>query len=259
MGFLNSLYPKPNPIGQINVMQLSVDKFFPLLASSWAVPLAQLETYYDELQASKDFLAALNSAIVDVSEFAGVQFQHVNDFRVYRCLLYLFTRTVEPEVFIETGVLNGMGSVFILLAMHHNRKGTLYSIDMPPEDPKIIAQGTTRLPQGKSPGWLIPSDLRDRHNLLLGSAQVLLPQVLSQHSPPDAFLHDSDHCYSHMMFELSLAWHYLRPHGWLLCDNIEQNTAFTDFVKGVGCKESIISSFDGPERVWKHGLVQKPV
>src|SRR6266496_5089553 len=110
MGFLNSLYPKPNPIGQINVMQLSVDKFFPLLASNWAVPMSQLETYYNELQASQEFLAALNKAISDVPEFAGVQFGHVSELRVYRCLLYLFTRTIQPNIFVETGVLNGLGS-----------------------------------------------------------------------------------------------------------------------------------------------------
>jgi hypothetical protein len=60
-----------------------------------------------------------------------------------------------------------------------------------------------------------------------------------------------------MMFELALAWLYLRPKGWLICDNVEQNSAFFDFVRGVHSEELVVASFDTPERVWKHGLVQK--
>lgn len=141
--------------------------------------------------------------------------------------------------------------------MNENRKGTLISIDMPPFDDRIIAQGTNPLPKGKSPGWVIPAALRQRHRLLLGPAQILVPKVLAEQGPIDVFLHDSDHCYQHMMFELSLAWHYLRPGGWLVCDNVEQNMAFADLTRGVNCPGIVVASFDSPKRIWRHGLVQK--
>jgi hypothetical protein len=115
------------------------------------------------------------------------------------------------------------------------------------------------LPKGRSIGWVIPRDLCERHELPVGPSQVLLPQVLTQHAPLDVFLHDSDHCYPHMIFELSLAWLYLRSGGWLLCDNMGQNAAFFDFTRGINGSGLVIPSFDSPSRVWKHGLIQKPL
>jgi predicted O-methyltransferase YrrM len=223
----------------------------------WKIESALLESYYGELQVSGDFLSSLNAAISPVREFAGVQFRHVDELRVYRSLLYLFTRAFRPEVFVETGVLNGFSSAFILLAMHRNGTGTLYSIDLPPLEERILDQGTNPLPVGRQPGWAIPSYLRSRHCLHLGDAKVLLPRILDGLRRLDAFLHDSDHSYGHMMFELSLAWRYLRAGGWLLCDNVEQNDAFLDFTRGVGGHGFELASFDVPARRWKHGLIQK--
>jgi predicted O-methyltransferase YrrM len=223
----------------------------------WEIPLNRLHTFYDELQESQPFLGDLNQTIQDVPEFAGVRFSHISELRLYRVLLYLLTRAFRPEVFVETGVLNGFSSAFILLAMEHNALGTLYSIDLPPADERIRAQGTGPLPLSKEPGWAIPHGLRTRHRLSLGDARILLPQILQRQAPLDVFLHDSDHSYPHMMFEMSLAWPYLRPTGWLICDNVEQNDAFFDFVRGVGASSFVAASFDSPERTWKHGMARK--
>src|SRR5262245_22506164 len=108
----------------------SVNEYLPQLAAEWSIPLDRLLTYYDDLQTDVGFLEEINRAIRDVPEFAGVRFRHVCEFRLYRCLLYLLTRAFRPEVFVETGVLNGFSSAFILLAMEHNHAGTLYSIDL---------------------------------------------------------------------------------------------------------------------------------
>jgi predicted O-methyltransferase YrrM len=238
-------------------LNIAVKECFPQLAQAWDIPQDRLQVSYDNLEKSHAFLQDLNRKILDVPEFASVQFRNVSELRLYRCLLYLFTRTFRPEVFVETGVLNGFSSAFILLAMEHNQFGTLHSIDLPPMDDRIRAQGTGPLPQGKTPGWVIPESLRARHQLFLGDARILLPQVLERHGPVDVFLHDSDHSYEHMMFEMSLAWSYLRPEGWLLCDNVEQNDAFSDFVRGVGASSFVAASFDSPERTWKHGIARK--
>ena len=114
------------------------------------------------------------------------------------------------------------------------------------------------MPTQKECGWLIPDYLKERHPLYLGPAQKLLPEILYDLKRGDVFLHDSDHGYSHIIFELSLAWGHLRPGGLALCGNIEQNTAFYDFVKGVQCPHMLVASFDSPERTWLHGVAQKP-
>jgi predicted O-methyltransferase YrrM len=239
------------------IVPTTIEESLPGLSKAWDIAQERLQAYYDELQASHIFLSAINRAILEVPEFAGVQFIHVSELRLYRCLLYLFTRAFRPEVFVETGVLNGFSSAFVLLAMEHNSAGTLHSIDLPVVDERIRAQGTGPLPQGKVPGWAIPDELRTRHQLLLGDARVLLPQELERHGSIDVFLHDSDHSYEHMMFEMALAWPYLRAGGWLLCDNVELNDAFADFVRGVRAASSVVASFDHPERTWKHGMVRK--
>ena len=100
--------------------------------------------------------------------------------------------------------------------------------------------------------------LRARHDLRLGPAQELLPRALAELATVDVFLHDSDHSYTHMMFEMSLAWHFVRPGGWILADNVEQNASFEDFARSAGGRNMIVSSYLRPDRTWQHGLLQKP-
>ena len=227
------------------------------MANAWCVPLPSIEGWCQDLVHSDSFLRSINQLIKEVPEFAGVEFTDPGEFRLYRCLLYLLTRAFRPEIFVETGVLNGFSSAFILLAMEHNHAGQLFSIDQPPLDERIRAQGTGALPTGKGPGWAIPEELRSRHRLSLGDSRVLLPKILEQNAGLDVFLHDSDHSYEHMMFEMSLSWTYLRPGGWLLCDNVEANESFSDFTRGAGVRGFVEASFDSSDRVWKHGMARK--
>ena len=237
---------------------LHIDDYLALLSEFLVVPRDTLDRYYHQLVQNDGFLESLNRIIADVPSFHGKQFKHVAELHVYRSLLYLFTRTTSPSVFVETGVLNGFSSAFILLAMEHNAKGKLISIDLPSTDPEILSQGTGELPAGKRTGWVIPDWLQTRHDLRLGPAQALLPKVLAEVGAVDVFLHDSDHSYTHMMFEMSLAWHFVRPGGWILADNIEQNQSFADFVRATGGRMLVVSSYLRPERIWQHGITQKP-
>lgn len=239
-------------------MEFGIERSFPELSALVKVDTDVLRGYWSDLESDTSFIAAINENIRDVPEFAGKKFQSAAELRAYRCLLYLVTRIAQPEIFIETGVLNGLGSSFILLGLQHNQRGTLYSIDLPPVDLRIISQGTYPLPEGKEPGWIIPDYLRDRHQLLLGPAERLLPQTLTEQGRVDIFLHDSDHSYSHMMFEMGLAWRYLIPGGFLLADNVEQNASFADLAKGVDAPSMVVSTFEGEDRTWQHGLMVKP-
>jgi len=238
-------------------MEHQIEDYFEKLSELLNVEQAEIEGYWNDLTSDQIFLQEINRIIHNVPEFSGKQFTHVGEMRVFRCLLYLLTRIKKPETFIETGVHNGMSSAFILLAMLHNQKGDLYSIDLPPIDQRILDQGTNDLPKDKEPGWIIPDYLRTNHKLTLEYAQIALPDILHDLGNIDLFLHDSDHDYTHIMFEIGLVWHYLIPMGLVIIDNIEQNNAFADFSRGTSAPSLSISSFLGQERTWQHGIIQK--
>lgn len=236
---------------------ISFESMVPRLAEFLNIEESEIEGFYDALQSDRAFLDGINEKIAGVSEFGDKVFEHVDELRVFRIMLYCVVRAVRPTVMIETGVLNGFGSAFTLLAMAHNDHGTLYAIDIPPDDPRMAGQGTNPLPEGKGPGWLIPDTLRSRHQLRLGGSEVLLPQLLAEIDRLDVFLHDSDHCYTHMMFEMTMAWKYLRAGGILLCDNVEQNAGFSDLARAVKGQHVILQSFASASRRWEHGLMMR--
>ena len=89
------------------------------------------------------------------------------------------------------------------------------------------------LPPGKQPGWIVPKRLQKRWTLKLGSSHELLKKELETEPPLDMFIHDSEHSYDTMWFELNTAWNYLRDGGLLICDNIEANTSFFDFCRRI--------------------------
>lgn len=135
-----------------------------------------------------------------------------------RC--YAILRATEPETVVETGVLNGLSTYCFLTALEANGAGQLYSVDYPTDD---------RLPADEEPGWLVPSDYRDRWELRLGRSQRELPALLAELEEIDCFVHDSDHSAPCMMFEFEAAWDRLRTPGLVLADAIYMSTGFWDF------------------------------
>jgi predicted O-methyltransferase YrrM len=240
---------------------INISSSLPALAQYFNLPSSSatsLEQYYKDLRDDSRFLSEINQNVCGVESFGTKSFTDVSELRLYRSLLYLTTRIIKPSVFVETGVLNGFGSAFILLALEHNNHGRLISVDLPSDDEEIIRQGTGRLPVNKKTGWVIPEFLRGRHELLLGAAETLLPEVLNKEAPVDMFLHDSDHSYVHMMFEMCLALRFLRPGGLLISDNVEQNFAFYDLARAVQARTLLLNSFCQPDRTWQHGLMIRP-
>lgn len=239
-------------------LPISFDVEIPKLARFLNLDEVKIHEYCRELEADHNFLEAINEKIEGIPEFNGKIFQHTSELRVFRTMLYVIVRAIRPTTMVETGVLNGFGSAFTLLAMSHSGHGTLHSIDIPPDDPRMASQGTSPLPKGKSAGWVIPDNLRSRHHLHFGGAEVLLPQFLAELEARDGlqvFLHDSDHCYTHMIFELAIAWRYIQPGGVIVCDNVEQNSAFFDLVRAVEGNSTVLQSFASAARRWEHGLL----
>lgn len=143
--------------------------------------------------------------------------------------LYLLTRLIKPDCIVETGVASGASSAYILRALHDNKNGQLYSIDLPPDN----------LPKGKTSGWIVPQSLRSRWRLYIGDTKELLEPLLHKLGGIDCFIHDSLHTYEHMMWEFRTAWKYLQHGGLFVSHDVGANDAFFDFMneKGIAWKD----------------------
>jgi predicted O-methyltransferase YrrM len=155
--------------------------------------------------------------------------------------LYAVLRKLRPQVAVETGVANGFSTAFSLLALQANGGGHLYSIDLPREVGRDYDSGTfyegegrAGIPPGSEPGWLIPSELRERWTLVLGKSQEELPPLLERLKTIDSFMHDSEHSFDCMWFEYNAAWPALRPGGVLISDDVNSTEAFRRFAAQEG-------------------------
>jgi len=145
--------------------------------------------------------------------------------------LYLLVRKYKPKLIVETGVANGISTYFVLKALHLNGSGKLISIDYPNYNKGgyITSEGkidNTYIPKDLQPGWIVPKIYRDMWDLRLGKSSDILPKIKMS---LDMFIHDSEHSYSNMMFELKWALTHIKR-GVIVCDDADQNNAFRDFI-----------------------------
>lgn len=185
----------------------------------------------DKAQVADLYKEILHSAFYrDIINKAGVKngFFDFNMSMVLRApTLYVICRIMKPEIVVETGVADGFSSAFILKALESNKKGRLFSIDLPNEPGHELVKG-------RSTGWLVPDILKDRWSLTFGSSKVKLPLLLKELKKIDIFYHDSDHSYNNMYFEMTEASGFLEEAGVIICDDTTDNAAFSDFSKSNG-------------------------
>lgn len=225
--------------------------------------LGDLSLYVDEIQRDVAFLQDLETQVAPVAEFTTKRFESVYDLRFYRIAFYALVRALRPATFVETGVMHGLSSAFILKAMARNGHGRLVSVDLPsyPETGPANTDGIGAvLPKGRQPGWSVPDALRARWDLHLGDSLALLPELLSQLGTVDVFCHDSDHRYEVMWGELQLGWGHLVPGGLLVCDNVDHCHAFFDFCHAIGQVPFVLPTPDTRRlESSRTGFVVKPV
>jgi predicted O-methyltransferase YrrM len=140
----------------------------------------------------------------------------------------------RPDKIVETGVYRGISTAFMLAALEDNRRGRLWSVDLPnyrytpgdgsPED-------ASPLFGRESTGFVVPAGLRPLWDLRLGDVRVVLPRLLTELTSIDLFYHDSAHTYDLMTWEYELAYAHLRPGGILTSDDVHWNSAFVDFTQ----------------------------
>lgn len=158
------------------------------------------------------------------TESPGAEWASMDADRSLGELAYALVRALRPATVIETGVAHGISSAFVLAGVADNDLGELHSIDLPP--PRMVA--------GDLVGAAIPADLKGRWHYHWGSAKRLLPALLADTAGTRLFIHDSDHSYAHMRWEIETAWAALEPGDVLLCDDANFHSAFSDAAAAVG-------------------------
>ena len=179
----------------------------------------------------------------------------------WHAFLYAATRDSRPTIVVETGVLKGHSSSAILSGMAENDTGALISIDLPIEQQQSIIVGEQHIQDslassGLSIGGVIPLHLRSRWTLILGNSLQVLPGVLDQRGSISMFVHDSLHTYDHMMGEYRLGYDALEPGGLLVSDDVNYNSAWSDFCKSKNQESKTISKSSG-ERTGRFAFLIK--
>jgi len=133
---------------------------------------------------------------------------------------YCAVRALRPQVVIETGVHDGLGSSVLLRALERNRTegadGRLIGIDLVP-----------------SSGWLIPRRLCDRFSLVVKDSASALPRIAEQERV-DLFIHDDAHDPDHEFGEYRAIHKGLSAGGVLLSDNAHATDALKRFSESHG-------------------------
>lgn len=167
---------------------------------------------------------------------------YLGDLGATQDCLYFAVRILRPDVVVETGVFRGLSSALILAGLADNGKGHLYSIDLPDGSYRTDSGrvDSSNLPEGLSPGYVIPDSLRGRWSLRVGDAKTELPRLLDELGRIDVFYHDSEHTYEAMSGEFKIAYSHLSSHGVLLADDVSWNSAFLDFTRAAKIRWSTI-------------------
>lgn len=132
--------------------------------------------------------------------------------------IWCLARHLKPKVLLEIGVGLGVTSRLVLEALAMNRKGHLFSIDMP----------AVRAHQA---GLAVEPRVAHRWSLVSDTTKRAMPGLLPRLGPLDFVVHANPHPGNNMRNEISLAWSALKPGGVLVMDRIDCNGAFQYFAQ----------------------------
>ena len=135
-----------------------------------------------------------------------------------RVVWYAVARIARPQIVVETGTHDGLGSAVIARALQRNQQeggaGRLLTFDVDPET-----------------GWLIPAQVRSHVDQHIGDVRDTLAAAIAD-LPVGMFVHDSVHTYEHELFELRTIMAAAVPGIVLISDNAHASSALADFARG---------------------------
>lgn len=162
-------------------------------------------------------------------------------------ILYFYARHKQPQTVVETGVSAGWSSRAILDALYKNKKGILYSNDLPYKE-RPSKNDSAHLDKEQI-GILVDKKLEQRWKLHLGSDKENLPKIVSGVNAVDLFHYDSDKSYSGRNFAMEKVRPKLHASSVTIMDDISDNGFFRDFVQREDVEWEIIDSQTSGKKV----------
>lgn len=162
---------------------------------------------------------------------------------LYQDYLYALVRMLRPTLVVETGVRHGVSSVLILEALCSNSDlnhdgGFLRSCD-----PMYQSEGQARarIAELLEIGRIeIYKKLFERWTFHPGKSEDALPLFLERGC--DLFVHDSEHSFINMTWELDTALDAMGPGGLIVCDDWDWNNAAELFCQRHSLDYNVIGS-----------------
>jgi predicted O-methyltransferase YrrM len=134
---------------------------------------------------------------------------------------YALVRATKPQLVVETGTADGLGTALLARAMQRNSEehagGRFLSFDV-----------------GTDAGWLVPDGLLPFVELVGGDIRETLPRSLGE--GVDVFIHDSNHAPEHERFELELAVARSAERLVLVSDNAHATTVLQEMCARHGAR-----------------------
>lgn len=136
--------------------------------------------------------------------------------------LYFVTRLIKPSTIIETGVAAGWSSLAFLAAIDLNKKGFLYSSDLPNNS---FENDNTKI------GVVVPKNLRKSWSLCIKGDNFCIPEFLKDIKTIDIFHYDSDKSVKSRSKIFSMISNKLSDSSVIIFDDIHINGHFRKLVK----------------------------
>ncbi len=136
--------------------------------------------------------------------------------------IYSISVNLNARHVVETGVGPGTTSYAFLKALKQTG-GKLTSFDLG------VRYGDSEKPEPV--GFVVPEELKNDWKLIIGDTKKTLPSEIVRLGPIDIFMHDSEHTYNHVTFELSTVYTHLSSKFLILVDNYDWTKAPDDFAK----------------------------
>jgi predicted O-methyltransferase YrrM len=148
-------------------------------------------------------------------------------------LLFAAVRLSGARRALETGVAYGWSSLAILAALDGVEGGALASVDMP--YPKLGNEAFV--------GIAVPERLRGRWTLVREPDRHGLDKALQALGGTIDLAHyDSDKSWQGRRWAFPRIWRALAPGGILICDDIQDNMAFAEFVREGGVPAAVTAA-----------------